>query len=209
MPTICSYINPCSSDFHALHHFQRLSCPQKMGVVALTTLLACSIIFSILAIPVFRYLVGRCTNQVSLIPSDKMQWATLFADIGGYMDRVVRGCKDKDVTRTKWLAVCKADQEQVVFEVDTPGEPPGLEEKIRQWLLQQFKRQKLEEITIYSKVFCLAKDGIYSGGWTTSSESGITLLEGKIQEEIEALGISLHTPVPTSADFFNSRILKD
>jgi hypothetical protein len=63
MPTICSYINPCSDEFRALKDFSNLPYRQKITIALITTLFAATIIF---AIPVFRYLVGRCTVTPSI-----------------------------------------------------------------------------------------------------------------------------------------------
>jgi hypothetical protein len=225
MPTICNYINPFSNKFHALDDFKRLSCLQKVGIVMVTTVLACSIIFSILAIPIFRYLVGRCIDQLPLSETDK-KVQELTSITTNCMQNVMSDYTNKKITNCKHLAVCKTDQEQEVFEVDTPKYSESeIVEKIKRWLVHQCKCQKLEHISIEGRTFCLEKDTVYGGSWAVSQEIvsgrlqrfGIQTstfrpiqdsLRMRLERQLKGLGLSLNASITTPADFFKCKFVQ-
>lgn len=75
MSIICSYFNPCSSDFDSINNFKKnLSCTQQMGIGLITAFLACTLILIPVAIAVFRCLIGRCVDKPAQTPKmDKTQ----------------------------------------------------------------------------------------------------------------------------------------
>lgn len=231
MPSICNYINPFSSDFHTLADFKRLSCPQKVGIVVITTLLACSIIFSILAIPAFRYLVGRCTPQLG---------TQTFAQ------RALRTEPDlvteSPLKRIKYIFICQVGGEQNTFENDlgSGNEMIGRDAIKRFWSQAQEKLKEIDpwlsqrsevpgKICIKTKTFWLFEHGnasvstigvdydSYAKYLTDDSENrkdsqyGLNATDARIlavfRDYTKDLGRVFNQQIQTVDDFFKHKIL--
>ena len=106
MPSISSYFNPCSKEFNSMSEFQTLSCIQKT-VIQIVTGIVALLSLGLLAIPVFRLLVGR----VTVLPPEELPPTTAKTDV------VAQAQLNPNTTLAK-------SQEQLKTSSDENVEPP-------------------------------------------------------------------------------------
>lgn len=101
MPSICSWLNPCSPDFDSIKDFkENLSCTQQIGIGVITASLACTLILIPVAIAVFRCLVGRCIDKPVPTPTMDKTQAVMKETITEKSKPVVEGPKSINLTPT-------------------------------------------------------------------------------------------------------------
>lgn len=233
MPTICSYLNPFSNQFHLLYDFKSLPCHKKIGIVLVTAFVACSIIFTIFTVAVFRSLVGRCIQQRLGQRLDNLTNNTEFADrfisLAKQESNTGMVLMDRRLARVKCFVTCEIAGNRIIAEMNDLASEKGAVtsdaftkamaeplQRVHNWLLQQFKEHGLKEgLRIEGMIFGLMQETIYGSQWSihrSSREYGTCYfsfdskgqnLKSLYETYSQKLGLPQNKQVETAEDFFN------